>query len=103
VLDGVRLDVGEGLVLSEGADGVLHVVVTGGVYLIDGPEVLRPDFVDDVWAVGFVPLLLLEKAQLPGLAELRYTYRTSLRLLLRFQLSSPREERGPCCRAVSFM
>jgi hypothetical protein len=88
-------DVGDGFVFPEVRESGVGGVV-GGVDLVDGPEVLGADLVDDVGTVGVGAFLAgLEEAAPPGLAALRRGGSTSLRLLLRFQLSRPREERGP--------
>mgnify|MGYP000912503493 CR=1 FL=1 len=59
---------------------------------------------DDVGTVGLVSFFaVFEESQLSGLAELDRTGVTYLRLLLRCQLSSPREDSGPLARLPSFM
>lgn len=53
------------------------------------------DLMDDVRIrlMSLVSFIILEKTNLTGLAELNYSDFTCLRLLLRFQLSSPRLKR----------
>ena len=88
-------DVVERFIFAEVGDGVPDI--PDAVDLVDGPDVLRGYFVDGVGTVGLIPFvmsLLLVEAKLARLAELIRGRVTSLRLLLRVQLSRPRLERG---------
>lgn len=88
-------DMVERFIFAEVGDGVPDIPNT--VDLVDGSDVLGCNFVDGVGTVGLIPFvmsLLLVEAKLTRLAELIRIMRTSLRLLLRVQLSKPRLESG---------
>ena len=92
-------DMGEGLVFVEVGEGLLHGF--SPVDLVDVFDVLRAYLVDDVGAVGFIPVvmsLLMEEPNLTRLTKLSKHTVTSLRLLFKFQLSNPRLERGSLAR-----
>jgi hypothetical protein len=92
------LDVTDGVVFTEIDARVFEFAGNGGVhgvYFIDGADVLRPYLVDYIGTVRLIPVPPpLEKPDLPRLAKLHQSGSTSFRLLLRCQLSSPREESG---------
>jgi hypothetical protein len=86
---------GYGLVFMKIGKRLLHIL--GSVYLIDIFDVLRAHLVDDVGTVGLISVvmsLVLEKTELTCFTKLSRGFLTYLRLLLRFQLSSPRLESG---------
>ena len=86
---------GDGLIFAEVGEGVLHWL--GAVDLVDMLDVLRAHLVDDVGTVGLVAVVMafgVEEGEVARLAELGGERVTSLRLLLRCQLSRPRLERG---------
>lgn len=88
-------DMVERFIFTEVGDGVPDI--PHAVDLVDGSDVLRGYFVDGVGTVRLIPFvmsLLLVETKLTRLAELIRLRVTSLRLLLRVQLSSPRLERG---------
>ena len=89
----IGVDEPDCFVLPKVTSCFLHVSVS--IDFVDRTKILSLDFMDDVRTVAFVPVFLFEEAELPGLAKLHRTRPTSLRLLLRFQLSSPLEDIGP--------
>ena len=89
-------------IFAEVGDGVPDIPNT--VDLVDGSDVLGSHFMDGVGTVGLIPFvmsLLLVEAKLTCLAELIRIMLTSLRLLLRVQLSKPRLESGSLILAGS--
>jgi hypothetical protein len=92
----------DGLVFVEVGEGVLGGL--GAVYLVDVSDILRADLVDDVGTVRLIAVVMavvVEKSELPRLAELGGARGTYLRLLLRCQLSRPRLESGWLSRLPS--
>lgn len=88
-------DVREGLVFMEMTERLLKWLCA--IDLVNILDVLCAHFVDDVWTVRFVPLvmsLLIEETHLPRLTKLNHSHVTSFRLLFKFQLSKPLLESG---------
>ena len=105
ILKGGRLYVVDSAILLKIRQGFLELIsFSRSVDFIDRPEILSAHFVNDVRAVRLSPFLLLfEETELSGFTELSRLQITSLRLLLRFQLSSPLEDKGSLILPVWFM
>lgn len=81
------------IILFEVVLRVLHTfILTLPINIFD---IRCSNLMDDVriWLMSLVSFFILEKTDLTGFAELSYIIVTCLRLLLRFQLSSPWLER----------